>query len=324
MKLEDLADGADAAAHGNRSPASEIDTESDAPPATWRDEPAWLEAQFNNRARVADHADILRRWADASALSRERSRVALDIPYGAGPRERLDVFRPTSASPGGAPVLVFIHGGWWRSLGKQDYSFVAPSFATAGAVVVLPGYDLCPAASIETIVLQMTQALAWTWRHIADHGGDPRRIVVAGHSAGGHLATMLLCCDWTRVAPDLPSDLVTQVCSVSGVYDLAPVARTPFLKADLRLAPADVERLSPAGFPAPRGRRLMAFVGALESDEFRRQNRLMQQRWGRDVVPVCEEVPDTHHFDVMHAFADPDAPLHAAVRGALGLGIGQR
>jgi len=111
----------------------------------------------------------------------------LDVPYGDAPSETLDLFRTRAPE---APVFVFIHGGWWRALDKRDYSFVAPALADAGALVVMPNYALCPAVSIDAIALQLTRALAWVWRHARAHGGDPRRIVVGGHSAGGHLALM--------------------------------------------------------------------------------------------------------------------------------------
>jgi arylformamidase len=167
-----------------------------------RHDPVWLEAQYNNRARVPDHARVLDNWAKASALVRQSAAGAqLDVAYGPGACETLDIF--PAAQPG-APVLVFIHGGYWRSLDKADHSFVAPAFNAAGATVVVPNYALCPAVSIEHITLQMAAAVAWVWRHAAQWGGDPARIALAGHSAGGHLATMLLSCRWKDVDADLP------------------------------------------------------------------------------------------------------------------------
>jgi len=279
----------------------------------------WLDAQYNNRARIPEHAQIFERWATASALAREASGCVLDLPYGASSSETLDVFPSDQA---GAPVLVFIHGGWWRSLDKRDHSFVAPAFTQAGAMVVVPNYALCPVVSIETIALQMTQALAWTFRNAARYGGDPRRIVVAGHSAGGHLAALLLCCRWRDVAPDLPAQLVSSALSISGLFDLEPLRRTPYLQTDLRLTRASVARLSPARFPAPSGAtaaRLFATMGALESEEFLRQNQLIREAWGERVVPICETVPNTHHLDVMHALVDPRARLHGLALDLLGL-----
>ena len=113
-------------------------------------DPAWLDTQYNNRARVPDHAAVLASWAEASALARARSPAQLDLPYGDGAGETLDVFPATAPRPGAAPVLVFIHGGYWRSLDKADHSFVAPSFNAAGAMVVVPNYALCPACLLYT------------------------------------------------------------------------------------------------------------------------------------------------------------------------------
>src|SRR6202008_3142996 len=122
----------------------------------------------------------------------ERSPAMREFAYGDGLGERLDVF---PAARAGSPVLVYIHGGYWRALGKRDQSFVAPPFVDAGAMVVLPGYALCPSVSIEHIVLQLVRALAWVHRHAGEFGGGAQRILVAGHSSGGHLPTMLRTCE---------------------------------------------------------------------------------------------------------------------------------
>ncbi|MFG6490357.1 alpha/beta hydrolase [Roseateles sp. BYS78W] len=288
---------------------------------TSRKTAAWFEAQYDNRKRVADSAEVLKRWAEASALVRRHANCRLDLRYGADPGQTLDVFTPDPAFAGGfAPVLVLIHGGWWRSLDKSDYSFLAASFTDEGALVVVPNYDLCPDVRIEHIAMQLTEAVAWAWRHAAEHGGDPSRIVLLGHSAGGHLATMLSCCDWKRVARDLPRRLVQGTMSVSGVHDLAPLLRVPFLQNDLRLDAAAVRRLSPVHFPAPAvPQTLFALAGAQESEEFRRQNRLIRDAWGARAVPVCEELPGCNHYTVLHDLADPQGRAHQLARQLLGL-----
>jgi len=278
-------------------------------------DPDWLNAQYNNRALVPDHAHHLARWAEASALSRTNSACRLDLPYGDGPKESLDLF-PT-ASPG-APVLVFVHGGYWRALDKSDFSFVAPVFTQAGAMVVVPNYALSPAVSVEHITWQLVRALQWVWSNAAQHGGDPQRIAVAGHSAGGHLAAMLLSCRWKQVAEELPAQLVGCALSISGLFDLEPIRHTPFLQADLQLTPASVRRLSPAFFPRPKGK-LYATVGADESDEFLRQNQLIRDVWGPTAVPVCESLPGKNHFNVLESLVDPAGRLHDLALRLLGL-----
>ena len=272
-----------------------------------------LDVLYDNRARVPEHPAVLQRWAQASELSRAQLPHHADIPYGLEAGETLDVF--PARLPGG-PVLVFIHGGWWRALDKREHAFVAPAFVEHGAAVVVPNYALCPSVSIETIALQLTRALAWTWRHAAEHGGDPRRIVVAGHSAGGHLAAMMLSCRWPDVGPDLPADLVKGALSISGVFDLDPLRRAPFLQADLQLTPRSAHRLSPVHHPPP-AHPLLAVWGALESEAFEQQARALHAAWGPACVPVCEAVPGTNHFDVLHDFVDPHGLAHRHAQSLL-------
>jgi arylformamidase len=271
------------------------------------DDPAWLDAQYNNRTRVADSATHLAKWAEASALARERSaRKVLDVRYGDGPNEMLDVF-PAAAN---APVLIYIHGGYWRALDKSDSSFVAPSFVADGAMVVIPNYALCPAVSVEDIALQMVKAVVWTWHHAAEHGGNPERMALVGHSVGAHLAAMLLSCRWKQVDEALPLHPLTGALAISGLYDLEPVRRAEFLQSDLKLTPAQVNRLSPAFFPRPKAGKLHAVVGADESEEFIRHNQLIRDQWGPTAVPVCETVPGKNHFTVLESLADPKGRLH--------------
>jgi arylformamidase len=282
-----------------------------------RNEPAWLEAQYNNRARVPDYAQVLSRWAEASALVRRTSAAVLNVPYGdGGDAETLDIFPAAQAD---APVLVFVHGGYWRALDKSDVSFVAPAFNAHGAMVVVPNYGLCPAVTVEQIVLQVARAVVWTWRHAREHGGDPSRIALAGHSAGGHLVTMMLSCRWKELAEEMPLQPLSGALSISGLYDLEPIRHTPFLQTDLQLTPASVARLSPAFFPRPKNGRLYAAVGMDESDEFLRQNLLIRDVWGPTAVPVCETVPGCNHFTVLNSLVDPDGRLHELGLRLLGL-----
>jgi len=265
-------------------------------------DPNWLDGMYNNRALVPEHDEHFRRWAGDSASVRESQSRRLDVRYGQGPNETLDIF-PTPRAH--APVLVFIHGGYWRSLDKADQSFVAPAFTRAGACVVIPNYALCPAVTIPQITMQMVKALAWTWRNIANYGGNPRHITVAGHSAGGHLAAMMLACDWQAYDPELPPDLARNALSLSGLYELEPLMHTPFLQDSLQLRPAQVRQASPAWLPRPRHGVLHAVAGGLESAEFLRQNELIQQAWGHDVVQRCEVLPMLNHFSIVEALADP-------------------
>ena len=284
---------------------------------TWN--PQWLDSMYNNRLLVPGYASHFTRWVADSGHARQQQPCLLDVAYGEQPGETLDIFPASGVSPGkGAPVLVFIHGGYWRALDKADHSFIAPAFTQAGACVVVLNYALCPAVTIPEIVSQMVKALAWTWRHIAAHGGDPERITVAGHSAGGHLAAMLLACDWPADAPDLPKTLVKNALSISGLYDLEPIRQTPFLQ-DLKLTPEQVRQASPVLLPRPTQGTLYSVAGGDESAEFLRQNRLIQQAWSVDAVPVCESLPGLNHFSVLEALIAPGHRLHQLALELLGL-----
>ena len=276
-------------------------------------DPQWLELMYNNRARVPNHPVDLKRWAEASKAARQNPTCQLDIAYGTQATEKLDVFAPAApagTSSAGAPVLVFIHGGYWCALDKADHSFIAPAFTAAGACVVVPNYALCPAVTIGDITRQMTDALIWTWRNIARFGGDPSRITVAGHSAGGHLVAMLLIQPWPALGADLPAQLVKNCLSISGLFDLEPLRHTPFLKNALQLTPEQVQQQSPALLPAPSQGKLYSVAGGDESAEFLRQNLLIEQVWGHKVVPVCEVLPGLNHFSVLEALTTPSHRLH--------------
>jgi arylformamidase len=296
----------------------------DLPPAQpRRGSAAWLNAQYNNRGLVPQSPQILQRWQHQSALFRQQAQAEgrlVSAAYGPAPSEGVDIFLPpASRRDATVPLLVFLHGGYWRSLGKSDFSFVAQAYADAGAVVAVPDYALCPAVSVAHICVQMARCLAWAGQHAADWGADAARCVVAGHSAGGHLAAMLLACDWPRVDGRVRPGWLQQGVALSGLFEMAPIRRTPYLQVDLRLRAADVPRLSPAGFAAPRAARLQAYVGALESGEFRRQNRAIASAWGKKAVPVCEEVPGCHHFSILEAWAGPGSRCHGGTLAALGL-----
>lgn len=288
-------------------------------------DPAWLERMYNNRALVPDHMDYLQRWARDSAQVRVQVPCALDVAYGPGAGETLDVF-PASRSTGGGgppvPVLVFIHGGYWRSLDKSDHSFIAPPFTQAGFCVVVVNYALCPGTpeapvNIPHIVRQMEKALGWVWKHVGAHGGDPGRITVAGHSAGGHLAALLLTSVWPLIGAELPDGLVRNALSISGVHDLEPLMHTPMYQSVLNLTEQQVLQYSPARLLEPPAGQLFCAVGADESPEFLRQNQLMQDAWGSHFVPRSVALPGLHHFSIVDALATPGHDLHHMAQNLL-------
>jgi arylformamidase len=286
-----------------------------APSRASRLDPAWLDAEYDQRARHPEHVEIGARWETASSLVQRLESWRRDVRYGPGTNETLDIY-PTPAA--NAPVLVFIHGGYWRSSDKSLHGFLAPAFNADGALVMIPNYALCPAVGIEHIVLQLARCLAWVHRHAALYGGDPSRIVVAGHSAGAHLAAMMLSCRWKDVDASLPAQLVNGALAVSGLFDLEPLRLAPFIRDDIRLTPASVKRLSPAFFPRPR-KPLHTAVGGEETSELKRQAALIRDQWGPTGVPVSETIPHANHFTILHNLADPNGRLHRNALALLGL-----
>jgi arylformamidase len=271
---------------------------------------AQLNAQYNNRALVADSARILDSWAKRSAHVREAfgSGAQIDLRYGDGLNETVDVFPTDHVN---APVVIFIHGGYWRSLDKADHSFLAPALHLHGAHVVVPNYALCPSVRVGDIALQLVRLVLWVRAQAPQWQADAKRIVLIGHSAGAHLAAMLLACDWKALGCKTPP--VSKALGLSGVYDLRPLVGLPLLLDDLRLTFPEAERLSPALWPAPKGMRFLAQAGSEESAEFRRQNRAIASAWGKTTVPVCEELAGFNHFNILDSLVDEQGAAHKAV-----------
>jgi len=278
-------------------------------------DPAFRAREYNNRELFPEHPRHFARWADTSARARSTMTCYLDRAYGSSPGATLDIF---PARKGDGTVLMFIHGGYWRSLDKRDFSFLAPAWVDAGVSLVVVNYDLCPKVSIERIVQQMLAASAWLYRHAEQYGMDEDRLYVSGHSAGGHLAAMLLAALWPVMDRSLPRDLVKGALAVSGVYDLRPLVHVGWLQGDLRLDEASALKASPAYLPPATRAPLTLAVGGLESSEFKRQNALLAGRWKR-VLREDVPMPGTDHFTVVDGLADPASALFAATRRLMGL-----
>lgn len=276
---------------------------------------AGLDAQYNLRAAVKDAMAHLGECARRSGIVRAELDPQLDVPYGPTHGERANVF---AAAKAGAPILVFIHGGYWQRLDKNDFDYVAAPFAAAGAAVVNVNYALAPRVAIDEIVRQVRAAVAWTWREAKRFNGDPARIHVAGHSAGGHLAAMAALTDWEGFAPGLPAGVVKSATAISGVYALEPV-RLTYLNDALKLDAAAARRNSPALYAGKGAAPLALVVGADETAEFLRQQRDFAAAMARAGAAVeALEVPGRHHFDVIHDLAEPGTRLHGLVRAQLG------
>ena len=289
---------------------------------------------YNNRDLVPKSVEHLQGWQESSRrVLADRAHPRIELAYGHAEHENLDIFTPAVKAARGhsksrsvtrkRPVLVFIHGGYWRSLSKEDQSFLVPFWSALGVVSVVPNYALCPSVSIKHIAVQMVNALAWVYRHIDQFGGDPDNIHVVGHSAGGHLAALLLTTRWAEVGAHLgvhlPEQLIQSAMSISGLHELESIRLTPFLNETLHLNAADALALSPAMLPAPQGSRLVSVVGSLESEEFKRQCQLIQSSWGKAVVPVCEQLQGLHHFSILESFSDPRSRLMELLKESMRL-----
>jgi arylformamidase len=266
------------------------------------------EAEYNNRARVPEHEEIFASWVRDGELYRidalKRGRADLGLSFGDTPRQSLDLFLPDAAAD--APLAMFIHGGWWRSLDPSMFSQMARGPNAHGVAVAVVGYDLCPTVGIDVIVEQMRRACLFLWERFN------KRPFVFGHSAGGHLTGALVATDWASIYPKAPSDLVPAGYSVSGVFDLLPlVGITP--NQDLKLTVESAKRLSPALWPIPPGRVFDAVVGGAESSEFLRQSKLITQTWQGAAKTRYEEIPGKNHFNVLDPFTDPESAMTARV-----------
>ena len=259
-------------------------------------------AEYNNRARIAGGDEILTRMAKGSAdyraLALARWPDDMSLRYGTTERQFIDLFRAESA--GNAPLAMFIHGGFWRSLDPTHFSQVARGLNGRGIDVALAGYDLCPQVSIGAIVGQMRQACLYLW------GRFGKRILVFGHSAGGHLAAALFATDWEHLGA--PTDLVPVATGISGVYELAPLMHTP-MNDDFRLDLEEANRLSPLYWHPPAGRPFDVIVGDAESSEFLRQSRTLADVWGEAGVVTHYEAPSANHFTVIEPLAEPASPM---------------
>jgi arylformamidase len=263
-----------------------------------------LEHEYDVDAPVPDLPMLLDVFADRTRRARDELPATFGIRYGPTVDERLDIF---PGQPGG-PVIVFVHGGYWQWLAAEDFSFVATGLTALGATVVIPNYALCPTVTIDEIVRQHRAAIAWTYRRIAEFGGDPERIAVVGHSAGAHGAAMVLLTRWVE-AFGLPADVLKGACAISGLFDLRPLLHTSH-RHRLRLTADTVIRNSPVLTPPASAPPLVVTYGVDQTDEFIRQSADFHTAW-RAAGLACElwERPAVNHYDELLALADAESDL---------------
>jgi arylformamidase len=265
------------------------------------------EVEYNNRARVPEHVEIFARWQREAAAYRDRMKAEenaeLGLSYGTSARQKVDLFFPDAT--GHTPLALFVHGGYWRSLDASTFSHVSAGLNARGVAVAVAGYDLCPDVTIGQIISQIRTACLFLWRRFG------QRLMVYGHSAGGHLAACMVATDWKKFDPKAPIDLVPAGYSISGVFDLTPLIKTA-MNVDLRLDDTEVARISPMYWPVTRGRVFDAVVGGQESSEFLRQSHIITDNWRqRGIETRYEEVPGANHFTVVDPLSDPNSAMTA-------------
>jgi arylformamidase len=255
------------------------------------------EVEFDERKRVPEHASINERWSMLATAYRLAGETQLNQPYGSRARQRYDLFHAPDNEE--APLIVYIHGGYWQRGDRKDYSFVARELNANGITVAIPSYSLCPAVSVMEIADEIQLCMATLWKQ------TKKRPTVIGHSAGGHLAAEMLARDWGRFA-GVPVDLVRAGYAMSGVFDLAPLIGTDLNEA-LSLTPGTARAASPLFRPPPpKGRRFIAAVGSDEGEEFLRQSHAIVENWSKVGVDArCELVADTNHFSIVDELITP-------------------
>lgn len=285
----------------------------------WRAcDPATLAAQYNARAAVPEHPAIFARWRARSASTRAaaltRGACRLGLPYGPHPRERFDLFLPTTTGAGRPELHVFLHGGYWQAMGRMDFSFLAAGPMAAGQAFAVLGYPLCPDVSFPRLIAAVAHGYDTLLATAAEHGIEPARPVMTGHSAGGHLAVVLAQALANRGAAR--SAMPRGIHAVSGVFDLEPLVHTP-LNVALGLDAEMARALSPIHGPPVPEVPMTAWVGADESAEFHRQARAFVAAWNQgDTAAEYRSVPGSNHFTVIEhllgrgggALAEPPAP----------------
>jgi arylformamidase len=266
----------------------------------------WLEVEYHNRLRVPDFDTILANWVSCSAAYRTMSAGYRELSYGPSERSLIDIFPGDGADlnePDNKPLIVFLHGGYWQALDRLFFSHVARGPVERGFSVAVVGYDLCPTVTLTDIVAQVRSACACLWHSFR------RRLLLVGHSAGGHLAAELAF-EPFRMLDDPPAkDLIVGVAPISGVFELEPLLGTS-INQKLGLTVEDARRLSPR-LRAPPGKiPLSAWVGALESSEFLRQTSEFAAHWATSgAIATAHVEPDADHFSVLDPLMQPDSRM---------------
>jgi arylformamidase len=238
-----------------------------------------------------------------------------DLQYGPGAEETLDLF--TSPGNVSAPLHVFIHGGYWQRLSKNESCFAAPMFQQHGSYFAALNYTLAPQQTLTGIVEETRRAISWLYQHADDWGFDREKIYLSGHSAGAHLAMMMLITDWPGLG--LPADIIKGVCAISGVFDLEPV-RLSYVNDVVGMDAGEAKANSPILHELVNRCPVIFAYGDNETAEFKRQTdeyaKLLQDT---GIRVTLSEINDRNHFDVILDLADADSWLSRQILGQMEL-----
>ena len=279
--------------------------------------PEALELQYDPEAGVAGVKECLDRYANESRRLRASHPAKLDVAYGPGPAQQLDIYLAEHGER--APIQVFVHGGAWKGSSKEDRSFPASAFCSRGAAWIGLEYPLAPAVALDEIVQQVREGIAWIYRNAATFGADPSRLYISGSSAGAHLCAMVLATDWKRFG--LAPGVIAGATLISGIFDLDPLRLTRGY-AHLALDPESVARNSPIHHLPERGCPLIVAVGRAETAEFVRQSVDYFRAWtDRGFAGHFMVLDGHHHFSIMGEMSRHESPLHRAMLAQMGLAL---
>jgi arylformamidase len=263
--------------------------------------------EYSPSKSVKNTPAYFEQWLNRSAPARDSLNCQLDLAYGEGERETIDLFFAENSTK----WLVFIHGGYWQAMTKNHFSYIAPPLVQSGYNVAVVEYHLCPEVTVATITEQCRKAIAWLYHHASDYDSVCEEMIISGHSAGGHLTAMMFATDWDKY--NMSSSIIKGGIAISGLFDLEPLVQTT-INEPLHLDNASARAISPIHFKPRVDAPMIVAVGGLESSEFHRQSRLIYETdaW-KNIAQAPISIENKHHFDVVDLIMDTSSVMWAGL-----------
>jgi len=284
-----------------------------------------LAQEYSPSSCIDDIGIFIQQYIDQSQqalkLAQDNSKILTNLQYGGNKDEVLDLFLPLESTKTKQKLQVYIHGGYWQELSKNESSFAATNFQQQGYHFAVLNYSLAPDATLSEIVEQNRQALVWLYQHADDYGYDKNEIYLSGSSAGGHLAMMMAMTDWSNYL-DVKDNIIKGICAVSGIYDLTPISQT-YINDPLQLTKTEISTLSPllleTNVDYLINCKIILAYGDNETNEFKRQTIAMKQRLAQRIFSnICSEIENRNHFNVILDLACADSWLSQQVFKQMG------